>query len=63
MLPALYAEVARLTGASFFDAATVASPRNGGDGVHLDTANTRAIGEALAPVAASLLGLHTARTA
>lgn len=42
--------------ATFFDASTVAtaSPH---DGVHLDAANTRAIGEGLAPVVRELLGL------
>jgi lysophospholipase L1-like esterase len=40
----------------FFDAATVAKadPR---DGVHLDAANTRAIGEGLVPVVKQVLGL------
>ncbi len=42
-------------GCAWFDAGTVAeaSPL---DGVHLDAANSRAIGEALAPVVARLLG-------
>lgn len=56
-LAAAYAHIAKATGASFFDAASIASAKGGGDGVHLDAANTRAIGEALAPVAAALLGL------
>ena len=44
------------TGVAFFDAATVAKadPR---DGVHLDAANTRAIGTGLVPVVKSMLGL------
>lgn len=44
------------TGVAFFDAAqvAVADPL---DGVHLDAANTRAIGVALAPVVSELLGL------
>ncbi|WP_404404078.1 SGNH/GDSL hydrolase family protein [Pelagibacterium halotolerans] len=51
-----YARVANDIGCTFFDAATVAkaSPL---DGVHLDAANTRAIGDALAPVVSKLLGL------
>ena len=40
----------------FFDAATVASA-DPTDGVHLDAANTRAIGEGLAPLVAKVLGL------
>ncbi|GLQ09584.1 arylesterase [Devosia yakushimensis] len=44
------------TGVAFFDAATAAKadPR---DGVHLDAANTRAIGAGLVPVVKSILGL------
>ena len=42
------------TGVAFFDAATVAAA-DPLDGVHLDAANTRAIGEALAPVVRELL--------
>lgn len=45
-----YAALAAETGCGFFDAATVARP-SGLDGVHLDAANTRAIGTGLiAPV-------------
>jgi lysophospholipase L1-like esterase len=62
-LASAYALVAQTSGAGFFDAATVASARGGGDGVHLDAANTRAIGEALAPVVANMLGLTQARAA
>lgn len=53
---AQYAQLASETGVAFFDAATVAKadPR---DGVHLDPANTRAIGAALAPLVKQLLGL------
>ena len=49
-----YADVAKTTGVSFFDAGTVATadPTDGG---HLDAANTRAIGEALVPVVKSIL--------
>jgi lysophospholipase L1-like esterase len=49
-----YREVAARHGCAFFDAAevAVASPI---DGVHLDAANTRAIGEGLAPLVSELL--------
>ncbi|MFC7398468.1 SGNH/GDSL hydrolase family protein [Chelatococcus sp. GCM10030263] len=49
-----YREVAEHHGCAFFDAAAVAvaSPI---DGVHLDAANTRAIGEGLAPIVDALL--------
>jgi len=40
----------------FFDAGTVATTDKN-DGVHLDPANTRAIGEGLAPLVTSVLGL------
>ena len=56
-LAAAYAAVAKSTGCAFFDTAPIATANGGGDGVHLDAANTRAIGEALAPVVARLLGL------
>lgn len=51
-----YRRHAEETGVAFFDAAGVASadPR---DGVHLDPANTRAIGEGLAPLVKQMLGL------
>ncbi len=51
-----YRRHAEETGVHFFDAASVAKadPR---DGVHLDQANTRAIGEGLAPLVKSVLGL------
>jgi lysophospholipase L1-like esterase len=58
-----YRKVAADMGAAFFDAATVASAQGGGDGVHLDAANTRAIGEALAPIVTTLLGKRGARAA
>ncbi|GGA52633.1 SGNH/GDSL hydrolase family protein [Pelagibacterium lentulum] len=51
-----YARVANDIGASFFDAATVAKAHPA-DGVHLDAQNTRAIGDALAPLVSELLGL------
>lgn len=56
-----YQQVARDAGAEFFDAASVATAEGGSDGVHLDAANTRAIGAALAPVAARLLSLTEAK--
>ncbi|MTH77337.1 SGNH/GDSL hydrolase family protein [Paracoccus aestuariivivens] len=50
----LYASLARELGCGFFDAATVANP-SVEDGVHLDAANTIAIGKALAGPVADLL--------
>jgi lysophospholipase L1-like esterase len=55
-LGATYARLARDLGAVFFDAGTVASAKGGGDGVHLDAANTRAIGTALVDPVSALLG-------
>jgi lysophospholipase L1-like esterase len=51
-----YRQRAAEEGVAFFDAASVAkaSPL---DGVHLDAANTRAIGEGLAPLVRQMLGL------
>ncbi len=51
-----YARVAEEMGVHFFDAGSVAKtdPTDGG---HLDTANTRAIGEALIPVVKGILGI------
>lgn len=51
-----YRRHAEETGTTFFDASTVAKadPR---DGVHLDPANTRAIGEGLVPLVSKILGL------
>ena len=51
-----YRRRAEEAGVPFFDAATVARP-DPADGVHLDAANTRAIGTALVPVVRSILGL------
>lgn len=62
-LASVYAHVARAAGCAFFDAGTVSSTATGGDGIHLDAANTRAIGQALAPVAASILGIKDVRAA
>lgn len=56
MLASLYADLADEFGCGFFDAGSVAktSPV---DGVHLDAANTRAIGKGLEPVVRLMLGL------
>jgi len=62
-LPAKYKVVATTAGCEFFDAATVSSTKGGGDGVHLDAANTRAIGEALTPIIARMLGINDVRAA
>jgi lysophospholipase L1-like esterase len=51
-----YSRAANDLGAAFFDASTVARA-DPVDGVHLDAANTRAIGEALVPIARQVLGL------
>ncbi len=56
LLAGMYADLARELGCGFFDAGTVAATTPL-DGIHLDADNTRAIGEALAPVAAEMLGL------
>jgi len=56
LLAAHYARVADELGCRFFDAATVAQA-DPADGVHLDPANTRAIGDALAPIVKDMLGL------
>ena len=51
-----YAQTAKDLGVGYFNAASVAvaSPT---DGVHLDAANTRAIGEGLVPLVKQMLGL------
>ena len=56
MLGSMYADLADELECGFFDAATVAktSPL---DGIHLDAANTKAVGKALAPVVSLMLGL------
>ncbi|WP_343716052.1 SGNH/GDSL hydrolase family protein [Inquilinus sp.] len=51
-----YREAADYCGCAFFDAAAVATA-SPVDGIHLDAANTRAIGAALVPVVRQLLGL------
>lgn len=56
MLSTFYSEIADASGCGFFDAASVAraSPL---DGVHLDAANTRAIGRGIEPIVRMMLGL------
>lgn len=51
-----YAQIATESGVAFFDAATIAKA-DPGDGVHLDPANTRAIGNGLVPLVSKILGL------
>jgi lysophospholipase L1-like esterase len=55
-LAARYQDAATYCGCAFFDVSRVAVP-SPIDGVHLDAGNTRAIGSALVPVVAGLLGL------
>ena len=55
-LAGLYAGLAEEIGCGFFDAGSVAQTTSL-DGVHLDATNTRAIGEALAPILRGSLGL------
>ncbi|QKV18184.1 SGNH/GDSL hydrolase family protein [Oricola thermophila] len=56
MLGSMYADLADDLECGFYDAASVAktSPL---DGIHLDAANSKAIGKALAPVVSLMLGL------
>ena len=56
MLASLYADLADDTGCGFFDAGSVAKTTPL-DGVHLDAANTRAVGRGLEPVVRMMLGL------
>jgi len=51
-----YAKLASEAGCHFFDAASAAKA-DPTDGVHLDAANTRAIGIALVPVVKGILSL------
>jgi len=55
-LAPFYAALADQVGCGFFDAGTVAKTTPL-DGIHLDAANTRAVGEALAPVVRVMLAL------
>jgi lysophospholipase L1-like esterase len=57
-----YKAEAEKSGCTFFDSATVATPSQI-DGIHLDAANTRAIGTALVPVVESILATRAARAA
>jgi hypothetical protein len=41
----------------------VASAAGGGDGIHLDAVNTRAIGEALVPIIGATLGISAVKAA
>ena len=56
MLGTQYAKLAGETDCHFFDAASVAKA-DPTDGVHLDAANTRAIGTGLVPVVKGILSL------
>jgi len=56
MLASLYADLADETGCGFFDAGSVAETTPL-DGVHLDAANTRALGKGLEPITRVMLGL------
>jgi Lysophospholipase L1 and related esterases len=56
MLASFYADLADETGVGFFDAGSVARSSSV-DGVHLDAANTVAIGRGIAPIARLMLGL------
>ncbi|WP_417582098.1 SGNH/GDSL hydrolase family protein [Pelagibacterium sp.] len=56
LLSGHYKRIANELGCGFFDAANVAKA-DAADGVHLDAENTRAIGDALAPLVKDMLGL------
>lgn len=56
MLGSFYADLADEKGVGFFDASSVART-SAIDGVHLDAANTRAIGKALVPMVKMMLGI------
>jgi lysophospholipase L1-like esterase len=56
MLASFYADLADLTGCGFFDAGSVAKTTPL-DGVHLDAANTRAVGRGLEPIVRMMLGM------
>lgn len=56
MLASFYADLADEAGCGFFDAGSVAKTTPL-DGVHLDAANTRAIGKGLEPMVRMMLGL------
>lgn len=56
MIAGFYADLADVEGCGFFDAGSVAETTPI-DGVHMDAANTRAIGRALEPIVRVMLGL------
>lgn len=56
MIAGFYADLADAEGCGFFDAGSVAATTPL-DGVHLDAANTRAIGKGLEPMVRMMLGL------
>lgn len=56
MLAGFYADLADAEGCGFFDAGSVARTSSI-DGVHLDAANTRAIGAGIEPIVRMMLGL------
>lgn len=56
MIASFYADLADTEGCGFFDAGSVARTTPI-DGVHLDAANTRAIGKGLEPIVRVMLGL------
>lgn len=56
MLASLYSDLADQTSCGFFDASSVAKTTPL-DGVHLDAANTRAIGRGLEPIVRVMLGI------
>ncbi|TKT79367.1 SGNH/GDSL hydrolase family protein [Aquamicrobium sp. LC103] len=56
MLASLYSDLADITGCGFFDAGSMARTTPV-DGVHLDAANTRALGKGLEPIVRMMLGL------
>jgi lysophospholipase L1-like esterase len=56
MLASVYADLADELGCGFFDAGSVAKTTPV-DGVHMDAANTRAVGKGLEPIVRMMLGL------
>lgn len=63
--PALAPALSRLAsdlGTGFLDAGPLATAEGGGDGIHLDAANTRAIGTALIPLVRDRLATRKAKS-
>jgi len=56
MLASLYSDLADELGCGFYDAASVAETTPL-DGVHLDAANTRALGKGLEPIVRMMAGI------